>query len=170
MAWFSNPKHKVEEKSTKSSRSSSKVVGLRQADLWGLIHVSTDEHFPQFLCKHGYAGHSCQILFVWIWTSQHADYKHVLFHNRLWYITRAVSWGPDCRKWLFSAFKCGIWTPHSPVLIKISAVKRPLNQLTVNKANLRDLIAATSLIILLTLDSNNRFFSQCDLEIWWMTR
>ena len=43
-------------------------------------------------------------------------------------------------------------------------------QMTLNKANLRDLIAATGLIILLTLDSNNRFFSLCDLEIWWMTR
>ena len=39
-----------------------------------------------------------------------------------------------------------------------------------NKANLRDLIAATGLVILLKLDSNHRFFSPCDLEIWWMTR
>ena len=38
-----------------------------------------------------------------------------------------------------------------------------------NKANLRDLIAATGLVILLKLDSNPRFFSLCDLEIWWMT-
>ena len=38
-----------------------------------------------------------------------------------------------------------------------------------NKANLRDLIAATGLVILLKLDSNLRFFSPCDLEIWWMT-
>ena len=37
------------------------------------------------------------------------------------------------------------------------------------KANLRDLIAATGLVILLKLDSNRRFFSLCDLEIWWMT-
>ena len=37
-----------------------------------------------------------------------------------------------------------------------------------NKANLRDLIAVTSLVILLKLDSNRRFFSPCDLEIWWM--
>ena len=35
--------------------------------------------------------------------------------------------------------------------------------------NLRDLIAATGLVILLKLDSNRRFFSPCDLEIWWMT-
>ena len=38
-----------------------------------------------------------------------------------------------------------------------------------NKANLRDLIAVTGLVILLKLDSNRRFFSPCDLEIWWMT-
>ena len=38
-----------------------------------------------------------------------------------------------------------------------------------NKANLRDLIAATGLVIVLKLDSNHRFFSPCDLEIWWMT-
>ena len=38
-----------------------------------------------------------------------------------------------------------------------------------NKANLRDLIAATGLVILLKLDWNCQFFSLCDLEIWWMT-
>ena len=39
-----------------------------------------------------------------------------------------------------------------------------------NKANLRDLIAATGLVILLKLDLNRRFFSPCDLEIWRMTK
>ena len=39
----------------------------------------------------------------------------------------------------------------------------------INKVNFRDLIAATGLVILLKLDSNRRFFSPCDLEIWWMT-
>ena len=34
---------------------------------------------------------------------------------------------------------------------------------------MRDLIAATGLVILLKLDSNRRFFNPCDLEIWWMT-
>ena len=38
-----------------------------------------------------------------------------------------------------------------------------------NKANLRDLIAATGLVILLKFDPNHRFFSPCDLEIWWRT-
>ena len=38
-----------------------------------------------------------------------------------------------------------------------------------NKANVRDLIAATGLIILLIFDPNHPFFSLCDLEIWWMT-
>ena len=39
----------------------------------------------------------------------------------------------------------------------------------VNKANLRDLIAETCLVIVLKLDLNRRFFSPRDLEIWWMT-
>ena len=41
--------------------------------------------------------------------------------------------------------------------------------MTLNKANPRDLIAATGLLILLKLDLNRPFFSPCDLEIWWMT-
>ena len=41
-------------------------------------------------------------------------------------------------------------------------------QTLLNKANLRDLIAATGLVILLKFDPN-RFFSPCDLEIWCMT-
>ena len=42
-------------------------------------------------------------------------------------------------------------------------------QAHMNKANLRDLIAVTSLVILLKLASNRRLISPCDLEIWWMT-
>ena len=38
-----------------------------------------------------------------------------------------------------------------------------------NKANLRDLIAATGLVILLKFHPNHQFFVPCDLEIWWMT-
>ena len=38
-----------------------------------------------------------------------------------------------------------------------------------NKANLRDLIAAISLVILLKLDSNHCFLSPYDLEVRWMT-
>ena len=34
MPWISNHEHKIKEKLTKSSRSSSKVVGLGPADLW----------------------------------------------------------------------------------------------------------------------------------------
>ena len=40
--------------------------------------------------------------------------------------------------------------------------------MTLNKANLRDLIAATGLVILLIFDPIHRFFSLCDLEIWCM--
>ena len=45
----------------------------------------------------------------------------------------------------------------------------PIYFSTINKANLRDLIAATGLVILLKLDSNRLFFSTCDLKTWWMT-
>ena len=38
-----------------------------------------------------------------------------------------------------------------------------------NKGNLRDLIAATGLVILLKFYPNHPFFSPCDLEIWRMT-
>ena len=38
-----------------------------------------------------------------------------------------------------------------------------------NKANLRDLIAVTGLVICLKFDPNHRFFSLWDLEIWWIT-
>ena len=61
----------------------------------------------------------------------------------------------------------------SPIETKILAVlgkgKKTTTKNNKNKANLRDLIAATGLVILLKLDSNNRFFSLCDLGIWWMT-
>ena len=38
-------------------------------------------------------------------------------------------------------------------------------EILLNKANLRDLIAATGLVILLKFDPNHRFFVPCDLEI-----
>ena len=38
-----------------------------------------------------------------------------------------------------------------------------------NKANLRDLIAATGLVILPKMDLNRRYFGPCNLEIWRMT-
>ena len=61
--------------------------------------------------------------------------------------------------WQFATF----WSNTITVLVnKLSKTKK-------NKANLRDLIAATGLVILLKLDSNHRFFSLCDLDIWWMT-
>ena len=74
---------------------------------------------------------------------------------------------------------------HFEIYIHVSCISQWCNRLTVamwavtaleaksfskdNKANLRDLIAATGLVILLKLDLNRPFFSPCDLEIWWMT-
>ena len=43
------------------------------------------------------------------------------------------------------------------------------DNMNTNKANRRDLIAPTGLVILLKLDSNHWFFSLSGLEIWWMT-
>ena len=48
----------------------------------------------------------------------------------------------------------------------ISNIRKSISD--INKANLRDLIAATGLVILLKFDPNHRFFVPCDLEIWWM--
>ena len=43
------------------------------------------------------------------------------------------------------------------------------SEVSLNKANMRDLIAATGPVILLKLDSNHQLFSPCDFEIWGMT-
>ena len=65
------------------------------------------------------------------------------------------------------------YSPETPNLGQIPRFLEPCDlaiwRMTLNKANLRDLIAATGLVILLKLDLNRRFFSPCDLEIWWMT-
>ena len=65
------------------------------------------------------------------------------------------------------------YSPETPNLGQIRRFLEPCDleiwRMTLNKANLRDLIAATGLVILLKLDLNHRFFSPCDLEIWWMT-
>ena len=62
MPWISNHKHKIEEKSTKSSRSSSKVVGLGLADLWefptlpGLTRLSSKMPWMALSCANGSSG------------------------------------------------------------------------------------------------------------------
>ena len=48
MPWISHHKHKIEEKSTKSFRSSSKVVGLGLADLW---EFPTLVHTTAYVCR-----------------------------------------------------------------------------------------------------------------------
>ena len=39
----------------------------------------------------------------------------------------------------------------------------------IKQSNSEGFIAATGLVILLKLGSNRRFFSPCDLKIWWIT-
>ena len=48
MPWITIHEHKIEEKSTKSSQSSSKIVGLGQADLWEFPTLITrsQDSFP----------------------------------------------------------------------------------------------------------------------------
>ena len=58
---------------------------------------------------------------------------------------------------------------RKPSLDKLTQLKSVANSMQndliyVNKANLRDLIAATSLVILLKLDSNRRFFAHVTLK------
>ena len=66
-----------------------------------------------------------------------------------------------------------IYSPETPNLGQIRRFLEPCDleiwRMTFNKANLRDLIAATGLVILLKFDPIHRFFSPCDLEIWCMT-
>ena len=65
------------------------------------------------------------------------------------------------------------YSPETPNLGQSRRFLEPCDfeiwRMTLNKANLRDLIAATGLVILLKLDLNRQFFSPCDLKIWWMT-
>ena len=65
------------------------------------------------------------------------------------------------------------YSPETPNLGQIRWFLEPCDleiwRMTLNKANLRDLIAATGLVILLKFDPNHRLFSPCDLEIWCMT-
>ena len=55
------------------------------------------------------------------------------------------------------------YSPETPNLCQIQWFFEPCDleiwRMTFNKANLRDLMAATGLVILLKLDSNHRFFS-----------
>ena len=59
------------------------------------------------------------------------------------------------------------YSPSVPLStdIEMKILRPRVGQMYYKKANLRDLIAATGLVILLKLDSNHRFFSPCDLEI-----
>ena len=76
-------------------------------------------------------------------------------------LVKIITWGLLCTNaGLLSIGPLG--TNCNEILIKI------YNFSFTNKANLRDLIAATSLVFLLKI-VNHQFFSLCDLEIWWMT-
>ena len=62
MPWISNHKHKVKEKSTKSSRSSSKVVGLKPMDLLQFPTLYTYYKIPTQLFSERLVTKSWQML------------------------------------------------------------------------------------------------------------
>ena len=74
---------------------------------------------------------------------------------------RISIWEGNCEKW------CAI-TKLEYHMVWLHS-DRPTREMIWNKTNLRDLITATGLVILLKLDSNHRLISLCDLKIWWMT-
>ena len=83
------------------------------------------------------------------------------------YGCRTVLRSTVCKKWFLKIVRsCGLRQLWSQML-RWPHGDRSIHE--INKANLRDLIAATGLVILLELDLNRRFFSPCDLDIWWMT-
>ena len=86
------------------------------------------------------------------WTTQH---RHLVATDFIWNSKRGES---KSRRNIHAVSQCN-WNEWQAV-----------SHTKYNKANLRDLIAATDLVILLKLDLNRWFFSPCDLEIWWMTQ
>ena len=71
------------------------------------------------------------------------------FHSHLWIQTGVTVW------------KCQIWVKIDDFIVLCDL---EISQMTMNKANLRDLVAATGLVILLKLDSNRRFFARVTLK------
>ena len=69
------------------------------------------------------------------------------------------------------AFVRGIlrWPENSPHKWPATRKRFPFDDVIMSKANLRDLIAATGLVMLLKLDSNHWFFILYHIEIRWMT-
>ena len=93
-----------------------------------------------------------------------ANNKESIKAQNQWHFVRGIHRWPDC---------C-VTTPSQSASYTQFCILMDIYELMClqqyNKANLKDLIAATGLVILLKLDSNCRFFSPCDLEIWWMTQ
>ena len=62
-----------------------------------------------------------------------------------------------------------IFSTLTAATLVVNNRKQLLGRGKLNKANLRDLIAANGLVILLKFDPNHPFFSPCDLQIWCVT-
>ena len=84
---------------------------------------------------------SLYVIFLWLYRNRQKTYIYIYFMSHTFHARYVLQL--QCSVWRFP-----MWS---------------------NKANLRDLMAATGLAILLKLHSNRRFFSPCDLEICSMT-
>ena len=91
-------------------------------------------------------------MFYWKWYISTYIYRNIFHVNQFSLVPILDICGKILSNWSRSAF----------------SRKEPSHYL--NKTNLRDLIAATGLVIFIKLDSNHRLISPCDLEIWWMPR
>ena len=124
--------------------------------------------------------------FLWLW-QHHFIHENIFTYPKLWLAKKLWNYvlsnfigryyASTLKKWKMY-FAILLWHCRIPLNAYINRCGSLLNRLIFptthinmynNKANLRDLIAETGLVILLKLDLNHRFFSPCDLEIWWMT-
>ena len=123
----------------------------RQSKLWFLINRTTKT----------FEGHSYDIQIYYDMVYILWNIKHILLMRN--YILCNI-----CNQ--IFAYQNYVWCVYKYMVTTFCLYKIFDKYLSkCNKANLRDLIAATGLVILLKLDSNRRFFSPGDLEIWWMT-
>ena len=102
--------------------------------------------------------HTCKHMEIWAHSASGCEYGDIYVNTLVFVVANILT----CRD-------ADIYTNTSRCWHISQNVEMMPHLLVLNKANLRDLIAMTGLVILLKLNSNRQFFSQCYLEIWSMT-
>ena len=85
------------------------------------------------------------------------------------FIVRFANMPLFSKPWSWKVYAIAIQMAIKYSCYKVCAIDCLNSAFGINKVNLRNLITATGLVILLKLDSNRRFFSLLALEIWWLT-